>query len=520
MREDHPRLGQAALPERSVPSAPCQKGDYVTDLLETIRRARAVGVPLIAVSTADPYALQAKLKTGVNGSAALFSWDCVRGMLALNERATDLTDQMGSKATILDQTVDFMSFAVFAQGIPQDSIVLAHNAHKQLETPNAIQAVSLLRDSFKTSARMLVLAGTSWILPAELASDVVVLDEALPDDAELGKIVTHLHDISGLKKPDDMTVDKAVASVRGLSAFGAEQVVALSLRKAGLDQTEAWERKKTAISQVRGLELEINGPTFEGIGGLQAACEFGARLFAGPCPPRVVVRLDEIEKAMAGSEGDLSGISQDCLGAWLAWMEDKGHSGIIAVGPAGAGKTLFSRSLGATHQVPTVAVDLGAMRGSLVGESERYVREALRTIEGLAAGRAFVIATCNKLDVLPPELRRRFKAGIWFFDLPSAEERERIWQICQAKYATTGDRPRDEGWSGAEIRNVCELSYQLAITLEEASRYIVPVIKAAPEVVSRLRESATGRFLCASRGGPYHAEAKKESTGCKMALGN
>jgi hypothetical protein len=310
--------------------------------------------------------------------------------------------------------------------------------------------------------------------------------------------------------------------VRGLSAFGAEQVVALSLRKAGLDQTEAWERKKTAISQVRGLELEIDGPTFSDVGGLQAACEFGSRLFAGPRPPRVVVRLDEIEKALAGSEGDLSGISQDCLGVWLSWMEDKGHGGIIAVGPAGAGKTLFSRSLGATHQVPTVAVDLGAMRGSLVGESERYVREALRTIEGLAAGRAFVIATCNKLDTLPPELRRRFKAGIWFFDLPTAAERDRIWQLCQAKYETTGNRPPDEGWSGAEIRNVCELSYQLSVPLTEAAKYIVPVIVADPDKVRRLRETAKGRFLCASHGGPYSGPGatREESSGRKMSLGN
>lgn len=126
-----------------------------------------------------------------------------------------------------------------------------------------------------------------------------------------------------------------------------------------------------------------------------------------------------------------------------------------------------------------------------------------------------VIATCNAIAQLPPELRRRFSFGTFFFDIPDAEsnyadrsERDSIWQIyLNEKFGKT-TLPDDKGWTGAEIRNCVIISSRLNITLEAAADFIVPVSISAAEQITKLREQATGKFISASHPGVYGMEPK------------
>ena len=97
--------------------------------------------------------------------------------------------------------------------------------------------------------------------------------------------------------------------------------------------------------------------------------------------------------------------------------------------------------------------------------------------------------------------------GTFFFDLPSKEERELIWPIYLKKY-NVADKvfPKDEGWTGAEIKQCAKLSSKLSISLKEASAYIVPVAKSAAEQIKTLREQASGKFISASVSGVYEME--------------
>ena len=113
------------------------------------------------------------------------------------------------------------------------------------------------------------------------------------------------------------------------------------------------------------------------------------------------------------------------------------------------------------------------------------------------------IATCNSIASLPPELRRRFTLGTFFFDLPSDEERETIWGIYLTKYNVSGQLPNDEGWTGAEIKECCRKAHRLGITLMQAARYIVPVSRSAAEQIKALRQMASGKFISASTLGVY-----------------
>jgi SpoVK/Ycf46/Vps4 family AAA+-type ATPase len=117
-----------------------------------------------------------------------------------------------------------------------------------------------------------------------------------------------------------------------------------------------------------------------------------------------------------------------------------------------------------------------------------------------------VLATCNKMDVFPAELLRRFKLGVIYFDLLSREERDALWPIYLKKYQQPLDtkRPNDENWTGAEIRNCCELAYKLRRSVYDVgTKMIVPATKADPEGIKRLRDQAENRYLSASYAGTY-----------------
>ncbi len=116
--------------------------------------------------------------------------------------------------------------------------------------------------------------------------------------------------------------------------------------------------------------------------------------------------------------------------------------------------------------------------------------------------------TCNNIKQLPPEFSRaeRFDA-IMFLDLPGPTERESIWTISRNEYAIddADPAPKDEGWTGAEIKACCRLSVLLGISLQDAARYIVPVSVTAAEGIAELQKWASGRCLDASRPGVYRA---------------
>ena len=220
----------------------------------------------------------------------------------------------------------------------------------------------------------------------------------------------------------------------------------------------------------------------------------------------MVVFVDEIEKAFAGAGTDLSGVKTEMTGTMLSWMQDREADGVVLIGPPGTAKSAVAKATGNTAGIPTIAFDFGAMQNSLVGASGERLRAALQVVDAVSSGQSLWIATCNSIAVLPPELRRRFTLGTFFFDLPTKEERAAIWNIYIAKYGVSGARPEDEGWTGAEIKECCRKAYRLKISLQESAQYIVPVSRSAAEQIKALRQQASGKFLSASLPGVYQMQ--------------
>ena len=475
------------------------------ELLRRLDRARRSGTPLVAINTPDQPATItaiAKWLATQPEEPPAFVWDFVQGMRPGNEAAMKDGGQLGMTQ---ENPIEAMRVAY---NLPHRSMLFYYNAQRFVQDAGVCQGLLNLRDEYKASDRMIILLGTGIVLPGEIASDVIVLSEPLPDDERLLHIVSAQVNNAGeqfTKKPTPEMMKRAATALRGTSAFGAEQLSAMSLRADGIDIETLSIQAKALIEQTPGLTFERGKETFADIGGLGFIKEFGTRIFKGPKAPAVVVRVEELEKSMAGARGDLSGTSGDALQVLLSEMEDNNWSGMLAYGVPGAGKSLVAKSLANTHQAKAIRFDINACKGSLVGQSERQIRQAMQVIRTIGGDRVFFIGSCNRLDSLPPELQRRFRAGVWFFDLPDKSERETIWKINRKRYNIPADDQHDdeEDLTGADIRNICEQAYMLQCSLAEARRYVVPLKQQSKSEIEASRTLATGRFTDASRGGVY-----------------
>lgn len=476
-----------------------------------VRAARRVSTPLLAIRTADPAATIESIKIGFNGGAPpMLQWDVCRGISGVNDIGAEWLRQSRIEPDSTSNPADAIKAAL---DFPDKAILFFMNAQAFIEDASVSQGIWNLRDEYKRNRRTLVLLCPAITLPAALTQDVLVIDEPLPDDKQLLDIALGTYTAAGLEKPDEPTLTKIVDATLGLAAFPAEQSMAMCLGKDGMDLPDLWERKRSLIEQTPGLSVWRGGEKFSDIGGCDNIKGFLRDILAGNAPPRAICFLDEIEKAI-GTGQDTSGVSQNLLGTLLSWMQDNDATGVIMIGPPGAAKSAIAKAAGNEAGIPTIAVDMGGMKASLVGESEQRFRQALKVVDAVSQKRALFLATCNSIAILPPELRRRFTFGTFFFDLPSREERAAIWSIYLKKFEVTKQPlPADEGWTGAEIRQCCSLAWRLRRPLVECAKFIVPVSRSAADQIEKLRNDASGRFISAAVEGYYEYKKKIATAG-------
>lgn len=467
------------------------------NVYEKLRKAYAVACPIVSLSTSDPAAAINRIIEELP-KCAVITWDCAAGLRCGKNALPAL-------ATITDngeEEISLVSVLIRSAGLPPGSILVIKNAHRFLGETDVMQAVWNLRDVFKSPKRMLVLMGNRVRIPPELENDVVELDEPLPTHDEIASAVSLVLDGAGLESSRD-SLDKCAHAGQGLSLFGAEQLAALNLTRDGVDVPGVWADKCRKISETPGLSV-ISGAASP-VAGCYQIKEFLGRITTGREAPNAIVYVDEIDKGVGGSRGDTSGVSQDQLQNLLTYMQDKRASGCILLGPPGAAKSATAKEIGHLAGIPTIQLDLGGMKDSLVGSSEARIRDALKVIDSVSGGRTLWIATCNAIGNLPVELRRRFKYGTWFFDLPSYAERRDIWELYCKKYELEfpDSELLDQELSGAEIESICEISWKIKCDPEHARQYIVPVAISAKAQIAELRDNARGRYLSAAVPGVY-----------------
>jgi hypothetical protein len=236
--------------------------------VRTLLAARRVSTPLIAIRTADPALTVTRIEEAVAKDTAIVQWDIVRGFVRVNEAgAKEIGKVLGERDPASVGPVDAL---VAACQLGEDAVLVFANAQRFWNDPQVSQAIWNLRDVFKANGRTLALLTTPGaVLPDELTQDVLVLDEPLPAVEDLTRTLEETMAAAEVANLESDARGRAVDALLGLAAFPAEQVLAMSLSKKGLDLEQLWERKRQVIEQAPGLSVWRGGESFDDIGGCE-----------------------------------------------------------------------------------------------------------------------------------------------------------------------------------------------------------------------------------------------------------
>src|SRR5690606_1586985 len=287
----------------------------------------------------------------------------------------------------------------------------------------------------------LVVTTHSADVPAELEDDVVVVDMPPPTLRELRADLDAL--IEQTRVECDLTDHgrtRLAQAALGLTAAQARRAFSKAIvRDRVLDEQDipaVLEEKKAVIRASQALEFYSSDETPDDVGGLERLKEWLA-------------------------------LRESAFGEDAARFGLPAPKGMALIGIPGTGKSLTAKMISGLWRLPLLRLDVGALFGSLVGESEARLRQALRITEvvapcvlwideiekslatgGLDGGTSqrvfgailtwmqektapvFVVATANDVGALPPETLRRGRFDeVFFLDLPTDGERRQIFTV-------------------------------------------------------------------------------------------
>ena len=385
----------------------------------------------------------------------------------------------------------------------------------------------------KTQKHVFILSAVTKI-PPELEKDLTIVDWALPNRSEIGKVVDEL--VRQLPQGCDPGPAKTaegreaiVDAALGLTLMEAENTFSKSIvRHRTFDLPTILSEKKHIIRKSGILEYYEAEDNLDSIGGLEILKTW----------------LTKRRHAFTSEARDF-GLPMP--------------KGILLLGVPGCGKSLTAKAVGAAWQMPLLRLDVGKIFGGLVGASEENIRKALKTAEAVApavlwldemekgfsgtgssnmsdggttsrvfgtfvtwmqekSSPVFVIATANDVRALPPELLRKGRFDeIFFVDLPTMEERAEILKIHLSKKKRAIDAldmhrliEAMPDFSGSEVEQVVVGALYEAFDanphvrdlsteqLLHGAKEIVPLAVTMQEKIADMREWARTRARTAS----------------------
>lgn len=418
-----------------------------------------------------------------------------------------------------------------------------------------------LSGTYPNVAQAIILLSASATPPPELSDSITTIDWPLPDREEISTILEQCVDVL----PDTPESNKLQTKVRRALARNGN-------RDAAIDAAVGLSGQEIQGAFARSI-IEYSTINPAGISGEKK------RLFeqAGM----------ELMKPLAGGLDSVGALEnfKDWIrkheSAWTSEARDYGlvpPTGVLLLGIPGCGKTLCAKALAAAWNVPLVRLDLGSLKSKYVGESEAKLRKALKVIESLGRvvvlvdeiekalagatgqqadagvsadalgtlltfmqereGTAFIVATANNVESLPPELMRkgRFSELFWV-DLPTPTEREEVLAVALRQKNRDPEKlgidlpglaAATESFSGAEIAELVPEAMYTAfadgkreITTDDllhAARDVVPMARTQSEKIVRLRETWSNRAKPASRSSAARGATAQPARGRALDL--
>ncbi len=466
----------------------------------------------------------------VKAKRKVYTWTQTRGLVCGGNRVQDTAQPVSAIDYIGRSSED----AVF---ILKDFHVYFGGERNARPDHTVIRKLRDILPNLKSSRKTVVFLSPQLVLPGDMEKEISVLDFPLPATEEIEATL------------DELTEGLSPESIR----LTPEEKHGLVRAALGLTLQEAENAFCRAIVQLKGLDASAIGIIHEEKN--QVVKKTGVLEFV-----KTDLGIDDI-----GGLENLKNWLKRRNGSWLERAKAyriPAPKGVLITGVPGCGKSLTAKAMSAIWGLPLLKLDMGKIFGGVVGSSEENIRKATHTAEAVApsilwvdeiekgfAGTksdgdsgtsarvfgtfltwmqdktapVFVIATSNDISSLPPELLRKGRFDeIFFVDLPTAREREKIFRLHLEKRVKGAEVAHQidldsglcrelaelaEGFSGAEIEQaVIAALYEAFFAgrglcredLIKSIRETVPLSVTQKEQILSLRQWAATRAVLAT----------------------
>ncbi len=491
--------------------------------LATLLRART---PLLLVESPDEKGVIEGFRHAIAQSLRpLYRWSITGGLerldLDLDEAALD--DELVREAP--DASLSLQ--AIKRNQVP--GVYLLLDFQPYLRYPMTLRLLREIAQRQDSAEHTLVLVGSGIELPDELGVTATRFEFALPDREALAAMLReeafrYSRDHGGRRVEVDADAARAIVrNLAGLPLDDARRIARKLIYDDGAispaDLPELARAKHALLDRNGLLHFEYETAQFARVGGLARMKQWIAQRRAAFLGEKQSVKLDP-------------------------------PKGVLLLGVQGCGKSLAAKATAGGFGVPLVRLDFGALYNKYHGETERNLREALKSAELLAPcvlwideiekalstsgnddgvsrrvlgylltwmaerkAPVFLVATANEVRQLPAELLRKGRFDETFFvDLPDAATRAEIFRLhlvqrslAPADYDLAALAAASDGYSGAEIEQIVVAALyaaaaerqnapsQAQLLSECANTRPLSVLMA--EKVTALREWARGRTV-------------------------
>jgi SpoVK/Ycf46/Vps4 family AAA+-type ATPase len=398
------------------------------------------GVPIIVIQTADEGRFlkllgEIAVASPAAGYRPLFRWSLTDGLQRLD---LDLEPQRHNS-----EPTDVLRHI---RAVKTAGIYALLDFHPFLDEPVNTRLLKDIALAGRDSGTVVLLISHAIKLPRELEPFSARFEMRLPDAAARRSILERIlaeyrRDNGAAVKVDPKALDLLVQNLGGLSHSDTERFAHNAVCDGAItaaDIPAVMQAKYDLLNLGGVLSYEHDTARFDDVAGFR----------------NVKVWLKQ--RATALSEGS-PGLDAP--------------KGILLLGVQGCGKSLAAKAAASAFSVPLLRLDFGALYNKYHGETERNLRESLKTAEvmapcvlwldeiekGLATGegdsgtshrvlgtlltwmaerksRVMLVATANDVAALPPELVRKGRFDeVFFVDLPSPEQRADILAIHMRK---------------------------------------------------------------------------------------
>ena len=352
-----------------------------------------------------------------------------------------------------------------------NKILILEDAHFSLDNPENISALKFVAQKITDGELNFNICIISPLvpLPKELENYTTIMELDTLTVGEIKKLIIDFSERQYIDVPEKDLLDKLVTRLKGLSQTEIDNILSLAVAEDGMltysDLTLVLEQKQQMVRKSGILEMIHVKESMNDIGGLENLKAW-------------LLRKAEIFKQIKKAQDFGVDIPK----------------GVLIAGMPGCGKSLTAKAAAKAFDVPLLRLDMGRLMGKYVGESEGNMRRAIKLTEasspcvlwidelekafaGVGGGGsevttrlfgsfltwmqekdslAFVLATANKINSLPPELLRKGRFDETFYvDLPNDSERRKILEIHIKKRRKADLKNIDLNKLVAETKGYC-----------------------------------------------------------------